>query len=509
MFQTFSKLYQAKLSSPIGLYRLASSVLGTGTNLMALLRFAAHTHTSEIALIDDDQEISYQDLYKETQQLAIHLQEKYRIQSGKKAAILCRNHIPLVKSLFALSQLGADIYSLNVEMSVQQLNALILQYDFDVLIYDIDLWEMVRASNFEGTTLFSHHLTFDAIHELSQIVPPKNSRLKKGKTGKLVILTGGTTGTFKAAVRKPSISNFLNPFFALLNQLNLADYRSTYIAPPIYHGFGMAALLISIALGAKIIVTKRFNTSNATTLMIKHKIEVLVIVPLMLSRLVTLGKLGFVYTKVVISGGAPLSPPLIEKTFDTIQEDLANLYGTSEAGFCIMATTADLKQYPNTIGRKIKGVQIKLLNEQQQEVSIGDVGHLCIQSRWTMRNTTNAWIKTGDLAYVNEEGYYFLCGRVDDMIVSGGENVYPIELEQVLLQHNAIQQVAVIGISDKEFGQRLKAFVQLKPNQQLTAPTLKIWLKDRVARYHTPKEIVFLNEIPTTSIGKVNKKKLY
>ncbi|BDS09405.1 AMP-binding protein [Aureispira anguillae] len=509
MFQTFQKLYQANISTPVGIYRLLRSIIGTGTNLMALLEFAARSYPSETAIIDDYQSISYQDLYKETQQLAVNLKEKHAIHPHKKVALLCRNHSPLVKSLFALSCLGADAYLLNIEMTSAQFNDLLDEHNFDCVIYDLEVWEMVHRSNFDKKTLLSQHITFDSIQGLSTETPTKKINLKKSSAGKLIILTGGTTGAFKTAVRKPAVSNFLNPFFALLNQLNLGTYQSAYIATPIYHGFGMAALLVSLTLGVKIVLTKRFKAQKTTSLLLKHRVQVLILVPLILDRLLQQSKLELIYTRLIISGGAPLNPNLVQRTFKLLKHDLANLYGTSEAGFCIMATTEDLKLHANTIGKKIRGVQLKLLDNNQQEVAIGTVGALSVRSSWGMKNTTDSWIPTGDLAYQNEQGYYFLCGRVDDRIVSGGENVYPVELEHILLQHDAIQQTAVIGISDPEFGQRLKAFVVLKPQQVLDQSNLQEWLKDHAARHQMPKEIVFIDHIPVTALGKTNKKKLF
>lgn len=508
MFQTFSKLYQAKLSSPSGFFRLTSSILMSGANLMAILRFSARTHGANLAVVDDKEEINYNDLYQESMLLAANLQKEYQLKTGKKVALICRNHIPLVKALFALSYLGADVYLLNIEMSKEQLEQLLEKYDFDVIVYDIEIWEMILKSNFKKEKLLSQHLTFPNIQDLSKKKSKEKIKVQKGSGGKLVTLTGGTTGVSKAAVRKPSVFGFLNPFFALLNRMDLAKYNSVHIATPVYHGFGLAALIMSVVLGAKILLTKRFDQNKTGTLLLKHRIQVLIVVPLMLHRLVERSKLDWLYVRCVLSGGAALSPALAENIFQKPKCGIANLYGTSEAGFCIMADTEDLKKYPNTLGKKIKGASIKIFNEQQEEQAVGKVGRLHVKSGWTMSNKKEDWVNSGDLAYQNEEGYFFLCGRADDMIVSGGENVYPIELENVLMRHEAISQVAVIGIPDAEFGQRLKAFIVLKPKYQLDAADLLEWLKDKIARYQMPKEIAFLVELPTTAVGKIDKKKL-
>lgn len=154
------------------------------------------------------------------------------------------------------------------------------------------------------------------------------------------------------------------------------------------------------------------------------------------------------------------------------------------------------------------GSSLKLLDENKNEVSNGVTGEFCFKNTWTMSGRTNKWIATGDLGYSNAKGYYFLCGRTDDRIVSGGENVYPVELEQVLLTHPFIVDAVVIGIDDETFGQRLKAFVVPEKNAPLTEEALIQWLRLKVARYQMPKEVQFLDHIPYTEVGKVDKMKL-
>lgn len=507
MFQLLNQLYKANFIAPLGFFRLGTSILLSGINLMALLRFAARVYPSMPAIKDDDDELTYKELYLQTRQLATNLQEEYGIKRGKKVAILCRNHSPMVKALFALSRLGADVYLLNIEMNVGQFESLLEKHDFDLVIYDIEVFKLVHHSSFSKIAIFSTHLTLPAVEALSQKKSKKRIKLKRGGSGKLIILTGGTTGDFKTAVRKPSIFTFLSPFFALLTKLNLGAYRSVYIATPVYHGFGMAAVLISLVLGKKVLFLKKFHVNNAKLLILREQAQVAILVPLMLDRLLEDRHiLELIYLRSVICGGAALNPTLVEKAQKKLGSKLANLYGTSEAGFSIMATPEDLESHPNTIGKKISGVQGRIFGDNNNILPVGGIGRLCIKSKWAMTNKQSAWVDTGDLAYVDEHGYYFLCGRIDDMIVSGGENVYPVELENILIKHEEISQVAVIGIPDKEFGQRLKAFVVLKKQSNLTEEAIRAWLKEYTARYQRPKLIEFLKEIPVTSLGKPDKK---
>jgi len=151
---------------------------------------------------------------------------------------------------------------------------------------------------------------------------------------------------------------------------------------------------------------------------------------------------------------------------------------------------------------------LSLKYENRNEVKVGEVGQFCIKTRWSMRNKSSSWIETGDLGYRDKKGYYFLYGRVDDMIVSAGENVYPADVEHVLRTHPLIEDVAAIGISDEVFGQRLKAFVLPVENSNITKEELLEWLRPKVARFQMPKEITFVNHMSYTSLGKLDKKQL-
>lgn len=210
----------------------------------------------------------------------------------------------------------------------------------------------------------------------------------------------------------------------------------------------------------------------------------------------------------IASGGAELSPKLTQETLSQLGEVLYNLYGTSEAGLNMIATPQDLTHSARTIGRKIRGVTLQILDEYKNEVKFGTVGQFCIKNNWSMRKQAQTWIETGDLGYQDEKGYYYLCGRADSMIVSAGENVYPLEVEQVLLTHPQVEDAGVIGVSDEDYGERLKAFVLLKPDADTKAEELMEWLRSRLARFQLPKEIVLVDNLPYTPLGKLNKMQL-
>ncbi|MGB4775641.1 MAG: AMP-binding protein [Daejeonella sp.] len=506
MLKLLKKLYQVNLITPIGIYKLISSIVYSGINSMTLLRFSAKLYPKNIALVGENEEITFQDLLIQTEQLTLILQEEYAITYKQKVAIIARNHASLIRSLFSVSQLGADIYLLNVEMSNTQFNYLADQYNFDLVIHDHEISELFTNSAYKKNTILSYHQTLPSIDNLSKTKTSHPQKIRRAGFGKIIILTGGTTGNPKTAERKPSLLNFLNPFFALLVKLDLNSYQSVYIATPVYHGFGIATVFISLLLGMKMFLLEKFNVQKACQLIDQQKIEVVTLVPLMLQRMIAHKSGELDSLSCIISGGAPLSSTLVADTFSKLGYKLFNLYGTSEAGFAVMATPDDLRYSSTTIGREIKGVKLRIYDSDNKEIPDGTVGRICISSKWSVKNIGNDWIETGDLGYKDKLGYYFLCGRIDDMIVSGGENVYPVELENILVQHQEVEQVAVIGISDEEFGQRLKAFIVPAANSKINKEEILNWLSVRAARFQMPKQIEFLTNIPYTSLGKPNKR---
>ncbi len=506
MVTLIQKLYHVRLLTLGGLLGLLEAVLTTGVNLMALLRLAAKLHPNRRAVTGDREQLTYRQLWQQAEVLAIALHMDYQVGSQQKVAIICRNHAAAIKTLFAVSRLGAHVFLLNPEMSAGQILALEDRLCFDLLVYDEQLTPMFESAALKNKSLPAYQPGDNSIDRLSPRSESTKVHLRKAEAGNIVVLTGGTTGQPKSASRKPSLFNYLPPFLALLTQARLDQYQSLYIATPICHGHGLAFLFIGILLGAEMYFTERFEAGRACALIEAHKIEAMTGVPLMLQRMLKQGASSLSSLRCIISGSALLSPTLAQETLRLLGPKLFNLYGTSEAGFCIIGTPDIIARKPEALGKPIQGVQAKILNEVGQEVGQGKIGLLCVRSAWT--SNRKKWIETGDLAYRDAEGDIFLCGRADDMIVSGGENVYPIELENVLRQHPEIDAVAVFGIPDPEFGQRLKAVVIKKQDALLDQTTLFAWLKPRVARYQMPVLIDFRNELPYTPLGKLDKKSL-
>lgn len=525
IYRLFSVLYRIGLLSPLPLFRLFRAIRRHGVNLMALLGFAALSYGGKTAIVDADEEeaLTYDELYGEALRLAEALRDRYGVSEGRKVGLLCRNHAALVKTIYAVSSTGADLYLLNAEMGESRWKALAERHAFDLLVYDEEYGSLAKSSSYSGSTLLCDHPSLPSVASLLSAPKSGNGRsLRKqarSSAGKLVLLTGGTTGMPKEAAHTPSLTDYLNPFSEFLSRLRIAERETAYIATPIYHGYGIGVVLLFCALGKKAVVRRGFDAERACRLIREHRVEVVTVVPLMLRKLLDADQGDDLRSLAcVASGGAELNPRLVVETRERLGEVLFNLYGTSEAGLNLIASPEDLAESPHTVGRLVRGSRLKIVDERGKEVPAGKVGRFCIRNDWSAKNGTPRWIETGDLGFRDERGLYYLRGRTDSMIVSAGENVYPLEVEQVLLTHPGVADAVVVGVPDERFGQRLKAYVEIAAlpgaaargpkKADLTEDELRDWLRGRLARFQMPGEIIFLDRLPYTPLGKPDRRRL-
>lgn len=508
LLQVMRKL---KLLSPAGIARLLSAIRHYGVNAMALLGIAERTYGDALALDDGREALSYTQLLAMSEQLALYLQDACKLGSGMKAGILCKNHASMAKAIFAVSQTGADLILLNAEMGAGQFARVQQEQQFDCLIYDEEVGSYLEQASYNNYQLLSYHNHLPAINTLYQQGKGKEGplpKLPRRSTGRLLLLTGGTTGKAKQVPHKPSLFEYLNPFATLLDKLGLMERRSVYIATPMYHGYGIAILLLCAAIGKPAYIRPGFDAAQACALIREQQIDMVSVVPLMIARMLAVDPGSLRSLGAIAAGGAELGPKLAADVRAQLGNVLYNLYGTSETGLNLVATPMDLQAAGATVGKPVKGLHIRVMDRHLQPAKAGEVGQISVYKRGSLLRGGASWVGTGDLGYQGDGGYYYLCGRVDDRVVSGGENVYPLEVEQVLLQHPLIADAAVTGVPDEQFGQRLRAYVQLAPHGRLTEDELLAWLRPRLARYQMPREIVWLAQIPYTALGKRDKKQL-
>ena len=392
MLEFISALKGMGFLSVKGFYRLISAIHRHGVNLMALVDYASKFYGRQTALVDEYEKLDYSALFSQSEALSLALEERYHIQEERKVAFLCKNHASLVKAIFAVSRLGANIYLLNAEMSPIQFQLLSNHHHFDFLVYDNELCILVEQSGYTGDKLPSYHDTLPAVNNLCTLSVDQKRKLKRTSLSNLVILTGGTTGSFKTVVHKPSLVNFLDPYIAMLTRLKLATCKTAYIAVPIYHGYGLATLFLFISLGNKILIHRGFSTEKACELIHRHQAEMAVVVPLMVYKMMRYDAAALKSLTCIASGGSELNPKWAAEIHEKLGDVLYNLYGTSEAGLTTIAAPQDLRADPHTIGRKIPGVRLKIRDLQGRKVLNGKIGCFCVKTQWSMRNKKSSWI---------------------------------------------------------------------------------------------------------------------
>ena len=490
-----SILYRLHIISPKGIFVWAKSLIYEGISLMALLRFAAHFYPQHCAITDEKQSLSYQELYVRTRQLTEILHTEYHLQPEMSVALLGRNSLILTLLLHALSRLGIRTTLLSTDLGTEQITADLQKHHYHLIIYDSDLKQI-------PTELPCIAVTTEKIND---ILLDKHSQIKKRKLPKIwrgreiVIHSGGTSGKFKTIARRPSVTSFLPPLFALLRDIQIYQYERVLISLPFYHGFGLSTLIISLLMGKKICLQKRFDVLQTLAIIQQEKIEVMPIVPAMLARFWQIegAKKKMKSLRCLISGGDRLPKSLIDTTHKEIGEVIFNLYGTSEAGFFMLANPKELASFEETtLGKPIRGVDCKVKDCNHQ-----GIGTLWVRSRWAMRGLRNQWQNTGDLVSQNNEGYFFHHGRADRMVVCGGENIQPEHIEQVLLSHPMIIAARAFTVPDPNFGNVIHTEIECTPKATLTEATLLNWLRPQLSRAEMPHSIRF-KTIEMLSTGK-------
>lgn len=490
-----SILYHLHIISPKGLFVWAKSLILEGISLMALLRFVAYFYPQRCAIIDDCQSLTYRELYTRTRQLAQILHIKYHLQPKTRVALIGRNSLILTLLLHALSRLGIHTTLLSTDLGTEQITAVLQKHHYQLFIYDEELQQVPIET--PCTAVTTEALSDILLSKEAQTRDIKLPKIWRG--GEITIHSGGTSGNFKSIAHRPSVTSFLPPLLALLHNIRIYEYKSVLISLPFYHGFGLSTLIISLLMGKKICLQKRFDAIKTLEIIQREQIEVMPIVPAMLARFWQIegAKKKMKSLRCLISGGDRLPKSLIDTTHKEIGEVIFNLYGTSEAGFFILATPKALASFDETtLGKPIQGVDCKIKNLNEE-----GIGTLWVRSRWAMHGKQNQWQNTGDLVSQNSEGYFFHHGRDDRMVVCGGENVQPEHIEQVLLSHPMIIAARAFDVPHPNFGNVIHTEIECTPKATLTEATLRNWLRPQLSRAEMPHSIRF-KTIEMLSTGK-------
>jgi acyl-CoA synthetase (AMP-forming)/AMP-acid ligase II len=489
---------------------------------------AAARHPERAALVDERGVLSFGQLHRRTNALANELR-KAGITAGEDVAIMCRNHRGFIEATVACSKLGAGALYLNTAFAGPQITDVLAREDPVAVIYDEEFAPLVsigaagrlRFVAWQEPSRSAAPAPGDAEPTLEQLIARGDDHelTPPVEKGRVVILTSGTTGTPKGAARPQSDS--VEPAAALFSKIPLKARETTMIAAPMFHSWGYAHFLLSLPLLSTLVLRRKFDPEETLKAIAQHRATALVVVPVMLQRILelppqTISRYDVSCLKVIAVSGSALPGELATRVMDVFGDVLYNLYGSTEVAWATIATPEDLRAAPGTAGRPPLGTVVKLLDEDGREVPRGEVGRIFVANEFQFEGYTDGggkeivggMMRTGDVGRMDTDGRLSVEGRDDEMIVSGGENVFPREVEDLLADHDQIEEVAVVGVEDDEFGQRLKAFVVPRNGAALTEDAIRAYVKENLARYKVPRDVVFVDELPRNATGKILKREL-
>jgi fatty-acyl-CoA synthase len=486
------------------------------------LSTAAIRSGDRAGVIDELGKLTFSQLDERSNRLANAWRDR-GLEAGEGVTILARNHRFFIDAVFAAAKSGARIILLNTDFAAPQIREVAGREGTDLLVHDDEYANMLEGidpprGRYRAWTDDDGGPAEDTLESLMASAdagaPPK-----AGAKPKIIILTSGTTGSPKGAPRSEPKS--LAPVGGLLSKVPFRAREVTELCAPMFHALGFSGMILSVALGSTLVLRRKFNPEATLDSLERNRPTAMVVVPVMLQRILDLGDEAFdgrdfSSLKIIFVSGSALGPELAKRTMKRFGPVVYNLYGSTEIAYATIATPDDLEADPGTVGKVVRGAVVKVVGEDGTELPPGDTGRIFVGNSIQFEGYTGGESKeqleglmsSGDVGHFDDDGRLFIDGRDDEMIVSGGENVFPAEVEELLASHESIEEAAAIGVEDEKFGQRLKAFVVLRDGAQLSEDEIKAYVRENLARYKSPREVVFLDELPRNPTGKVLKREL-
>lgn len=510
-------------------------------NIPFILKKAVSLYAQKEAIVSEGNSFTYGEFAERVYKLANFLRST-GIKKGSCVAILHENSHHFLEAYFSTAQLGAILNPLNIRLSPKELATILKDSGAKTLIasrrfagsvnslggLETKMKQVIFTGEGDEITAFQGIDYEEAIKEQNP-KPPSISEISDGDTAHLYY-TSGTTGRPKGVIL--THKNVCAHALSTIAELRLNDTDNWIHVAPLFHLADAWATFAITWVGAKHISIPGFDTPLVLQTIQNQRATITNMIPTMLNMLVNDPKINsydFSSLRVILSGGAPIAPDLVRRIMKTFKCDYIQTYGLTET--CPYLTLSILKEnlthlsseeqfiYKAKTGRPMIGVLLKVVKDNGQEVDhndkeVGEIivkGDIVTQGYWNRPEETAAaikdgWLYTGDLAVVDTEGYVNIVDRKKDMIVTGGENVYSTEVENVLYSHPDILEAAVIGVPDQKWGEAVKAVVVLREGKETTEEDIITYCKDRIAHYKAPKTVDFISELPKTGSGKIYKK---
>ena len=524
-----------RLEPPQNYAAMAADILKWGEFGM-LPSVNARRTPNRAAVIDEEGTLTFKELDEAAHAVAHGLLAK-GVRGGDGVAILARNHRWFVIANYGAARVGARIILLNSEFSGPQIKEVAEREGAKLIIYDDEYANAVSKADPPLGKLRALGVNPDAVDSSASASgeePPvstdetladlikansKSPAPKASKHSSIIILTSGTTGTPKGANR--STPPTLAPIGGVLSHVPFKAGEVTSLPSPMFHALGYLHATIAMFLGSTLVLRRRFKPPLVLEDIEKHKATALVVVPVMLSRILdALEKMDekpdLSSLRIVFVSGSALGADLAERALKDLGPVIYNMYGSTEVSFATIAEPKHLEFNSSTAGPVVKGVKVRIYDENGKELPQGEVGRIFVGTSFPFAGYTgggnkqiiDGLLSSGDVGYFDEHGLLYISGRDDEMIVSGGENVFPAEVEDLISSHPEVVEATAIGVEDKEWGHRLRAFVVKKQNASIDEDTVKHYVRDHLARYKVPREVIFLDELPRNPTGKILKREL-
>lgn len=473
-----------------------------------------------VAVIDEQGSTTFHEMDLRGRESARRL-HRAGVGPSSRVGVLCRNHSGFVQAMVACGRLGADTVLLNTGLSAGQLAAAARDNGISVIIADTEFDdqcaelppEILRVTAWGGPSAEDPRMPWQARESTeSEPAPPE-------RPGRLIVLTSGTTGAPKGA-RRPTPRGPQDGA-SVLSRIPLRSSDRILISAPIFHTWGLAGVQLGMAMRTPLVMRRSFEPEDVLRTVQEERCTALFAVPVMLRRIMDLpqetrDRYDTSSLRIVACSGSSMSPKLITEFMDEFGDVLYNLYGSTEVSWATIATPEDMRRSVTTAGRPPLGTRIAVLDADGAEVPQGvegsiHVGNAMLFDGYTNgqgRRTSDGLMETGDRGYVDAEGLLHVVGRDDDMIVSGGENVFPRPVEEAIVTLPSVREVVVTGVPDEEFGQRFAAFVVPHEGEKVDPHEVRTHVRDVLGRFSVPRDVVVLDELPRNATGKVVKRLL-
>ena len=469
----------------------------------------AQRHPDRVAIVDDEGSLTWREVDARTDRLASELLAR-GLRPGEAVGLMARNGRGLIEGAVTLAKCGTDVLYLNTGSAPGPLAQVLDREKATMVVHDEEFAELL-APALEGRTSLTTEQLDDLARTSTRGGPPKPTH-----TSRQVILTSGTTGAPRGAARSGAT---IEDAIAALSAIPLRARETTVLAAPGFHAWGLGHLSLAMLLGSTVVMQRRFDPHRVLAAVEEHRATTLVVVPVMLEKLLKALQEKTYDTsslRVVASSGSALPGDLVERVQAVLGPVLYNLYGSTEVAYAAVAGPEDLAADPRTAGRPPHGVTLRVVDEDGKDCPPGVPGRIFVGSGLSFAGYTDGsdkdrldgLISTGDLGVLHDSGRLTVLGRDDDMVVIGGENVYPGQVEDVLAEHPSVDDVAVVDEQDPAYGVRLVAHVVPAGGGSIDEEALKELVRSKLARFAVPREFRVVEELPRNTTGKVLKKEL-